>query len=42
MRERPVHDGKTLEQVQGRLRHSQMTTTMNVYIQQVDDGVGDA
>ncbi len=34
--------GKTLKQVQGWLRHSQLTTTMNVYIQQVDDGLGAA
>jgi integrase len=34
--------GKSLKQVQGWLRHSQLTTTMNVYIHQVDDGLGDA
>ena len=34
--------GKTLKQVQGWLRHSQLTTTMNVYIHQVDDGLGGA
>jgi integrase len=34
--------GKTLKQVQGWLRHSQLTTTMNVYIDQVDDGLGGA
>jgi integrase len=34
--------GKVLEQVQGWLRHSQLTTTMNVYIHQVDDGLGSA
>jgi integrase len=34
--------GKTLKQVQGWLRHSQLTTTMNVYIDQVDDGLGSA
>ncbi len=34
--------GKTLKQVQGWLRHSQLTTTMNVYIHQVDDGLGSA
>jgi hypothetical protein len=28
--------------VQGWLRHSQLTTTMNVYIDQVDDGLGSA
>ena len=35
-------NGKTLKQVQGWLRHSQLTTTMNVYITQVDDGLGSA
>jgi integrase len=34
--------GKTLKQVQGWLRHAQLTTTMNVYIDQVDDGLGGA
>jgi len=34
--------GKTLKQVQGWLRHSQLTTTMNVYIHQVDGGLGSA
>jgi integrase len=34
--------GKTLKQVQGWLRHSQLTTTMNVYIHEVDDGLGAA
>ncbi len=34
--------GKDLKQVQGWLRHSQLTTTMNVYINQVDDGLGSA
>ena len=34
--------GKTLKQVQGWLRHSQLTTTMNIYINQVDDGLGSA
>jgi integrase len=34
--------GKTLKQVQGWLRHSQLTTTMNIYIDQVDDGLGTA
>jgi integrase len=34
--------GKTLKQVQGWLRHAQLTTTMNVYIHQVDDGLGPA
>jgi integrase len=37
-----LHHGKTLKQVQGWLRHSQLTTTMNVYITQVDDGLGGA
>lgn len=37
-----LHHGKTLKQVQGWLRHSQLTTTMNVYINQVDDGLGGA
>jgi integrase len=37
-----LHEGKTLKQVQGWLRHSQLTTTMNVYIQQVDQGLGGA
>jgi hypothetical protein len=35
-------NGKTLKQVQGWLRHAQLTTTMNVYIHQVDDGLGTA
>jgi hypothetical protein len=35
-------NGKTLKQVQGCLRHSQLTTTMNVYITQVEDGLGSA
>jgi integrase-like protein len=34
--------GKSLKQVQGWLRHSQLTTTMNVYIHQGDDGLGGA
>jgi integrase len=37
-----LHHGKTLKQVQGWLRHSQLTTTMNVYITQVDGGLGGA
>lgn len=37
-----LHHGKTLKQVQGWLRHAQLSTTMNVYIQQVDDGLGGA
>jgi integrase len=32
--------GKTLKQVQGWLRHSQLSTTLNVYIHEVDDGLG--
>jgi integrase len=34
--------GKNVKQVQVWLRHSQLTTTMNVYINQVDDGLGSA
>jgi integrase len=34
--------GKTLKQVQGWLRHAQLTTTMNVYINPVDEGLGSA
>ena len=34
--------GKNLKQVQGWLRHSQLTTTLNVYIHDVDDGLGGA
>jgi integrase len=34
--------GKNLKQVQGFLRHSQLTTTINVYDNQVDDGLGGA
>jgi hypothetical protein len=34
--------GKTLKQVQGFLRHAQLSTTLNVYINQVDDGLGGA
>ena len=34
--------GKTLKQVQGWLRRSRLSTTMDVYIQQVDDGLGAA
>jgi integrase len=34
--------GKTLKQVQGWLRHSQLSTTLNVYIHEVDDGLGSA
>jgi hypothetical protein len=31
-----------LQLADGWLRHSQLTTTMNVYIHQVDDGLGSA
>jgi integrase len=34
--------GKNLKQVQGWLRHSQLTTTLNVYIHETDDGLGGA
>jgi integrase len=34
--------GKNLKQVQGWLRHAQLTTTLNVYIHDVDDGLGGA
>jgi hypothetical protein len=34
--------GKSLKRVQGWLRHSQLTTTMNAHIDQVDDGPGSA
>lgn len=34
--------GKSIKQVQGWLRHSQLTTTLNVYVHQVDDGLGSA
>jgi integrase len=34
--------GKNPRQVQGWLRHSRLTTTMDVYIHDVDDGLGDA
>ncbi len=37
-----LHHGKTLKQVQGWLRHSRLSTTLDVYIQQVDDGLGGA
>lgn len=33
---------KTLKQVQGWLRHSQLSTTVNVYIHEVDDSLGSA
>lgn len=34
--------GKREQQVQGWLRHSQLSTTMNVYIHEADDGLGSA
>lgn len=34
--------GRTLKQVQGWLRHAQLTTTANVYMTQVDDNLGSA
>jgi integrase len=34
--------GKNLKQIQGWLRHSQLTTTLNIYIHDVDDGLGGA
>jgi integrase len=34
--------GKNIKQVQGWLRHAQLTTTLNVYIHDVDDGLGSA
>jgi integrase len=34
--------GKNLRQVHGWLRHSQLTTTLRVYIHDVDDGLGGA
>ncbi len=37
-----LHHGKTLKQVQGWLRHARLSTTMDIYIQQVDDGLGGA
>lgn len=37
-----LHEGKTLKQVQGWLRHSQLPTTLNIYVEQVDDGLGGA
>ena len=37
-----LHHGKTLKQVQGWLRHARLSTTLDVYIQQVDDGLGGA
>jgi integrase len=36
-----AHD-KNARQVQGWLRHSQLTTTMNVYVHETDDGLGGA
>ena len=32
--------GKDLKQVQGWLRHGQLSTTLNVYIHEVDGGLG--
>lgn len=34
--------GKSPKQVQGWLRRSQLTTTMNVFLHEVDDGLGGA
>lgn len=34
--------GKNPKQVQGWLRHSRLTTTMDIYVHDVDDGLGDA
>lgn len=34
--------GKNIKQVQGWLRHAQLTTTLNVYIHHVDSGLGSA
>jgi integrase len=34
--------GKNIKQVQGWLRHAQLTTTLNLYIHDVDAGLGDA
>jgi hypothetical protein len=38
----PVAVLVALQLADGWLRHSQLTTTMNVYIHQVDDGLGSA
>jgi hypothetical protein len=37
-----LHHGKSSKQVQGWLRHAQHTTTMNLYVEQVDAGLGGA
>jgi integrase len=37
-----IASGKNPRQVQGWLRHAQLTTTMNAYIHEIDDGLGDA
>ena len=37
-----LSQGKNLKQVQGWLRHSQLTTTLNAYIHETDDGLGGA
>lgn len=37
-----LHHGKNLKQVQGWLRHSRLSTTMDVYIHQVEDNLGGA
>jgi integrase len=34
--------GRTLKQIQAWLRHSQLTTTLNAYIHETDDGLGSA
>lgn len=34
--------GRTLKQIQGWLRHSQLTTTLNAYIHETDEGLGSA
>ncbi|MGC9222174.1 MAG: tyrosine-type recombinase/integrase [Solirubrobacteraceae bacterium] len=35
-------NGKNVKQVQGWLRHARLSTTLDIYINQVDDGLGDA
>ena len=37
-----LEQGKTLKQVQGWLRHSKLSTTLDVYIHQTDSGLGSA
>ena len=37
-----LSQGKNLKQVQGWLRHFQLTTTLNAYIHETDDGLGGA